>query len=326
MKTHPHISMYVRGFILDVVDEVVPSMSRDWFEAVRWEDAPFSDPPDAFWRTLVANRGHDGKKPPRYYSHACREIFKAGLQEGTVSTTDLPNNLHSSVIAQFHSRMQAVIWNRSLIKTTSGNIGLASTTVKKGDLICILYGCSVPVILRRCQFRKTKEELSQEREEDFINNMRYFQRRWKKRIGRRWRARVQRETRPANYKDPLVLFDITLKYAHRWRRIVEANRRTRHRLPHQAESHSFGDVRSERDRPVNLIFGYPPDVYMERVVRPEWDRRFRSWLEELPYDDNDDCYFFYHFLGEAYIHSMMDGEAIRYKNAKDIRTQVFELR
>jgi hypothetical protein len=122
-----------------------------------------SDPPDEFWRILVADRGRDGRNPPVYYSRACKESFlKGGLPSGIVSTSDLINNERCSVLTKFCRRVQAVIWNRSLIKrkstkTESDNIGLASKNVLKGDLVCIVYGCSVPVILRRFEKKKNPE-------------------------------------------------------------------------------------------------------------------------------------------------------------------------
>ena len=61
-------------------------------------------------------------------------------------------------------RVQAVIWNRCLMRTASGRLGLVRQDVKPGYLICILYGCTVPVILKRCE--KTDEDLLEEREED----------------------------------------------------------------------------------------------------------------------------------------------------------------
>ena len=33
--------------------------------------------------------------------------------------------------------------------TKNNDLGLASVNVQKGDIVCILYGCSVPVVLRR---------------------------------------------------------------------------------------------------------------------------------------------------------------------------------
>ncbi|KAI9751699.1 MAG: hypothetical protein M1815_000952 [Lichina confinis] len=165
-----HFSMYVQGFVLDVVQQVQPSsqggaIPAEWARAGGWRNAPYSDPPDDFWRTIVADRGRDGRNPPVYYSRACKESFsKGGLQSGSVNTTDLINNERCSVVAQFCRRVQAVIWNRSLIKTRTGKLGLASQNVQPDDLVCILYGCSVPVILRAR--KKTAAEVDQEVEEE----------------------------------------------------------------------------------------------------------------------------------------------------------------
>jgi hypothetical protein len=41
---------------------------------------------------------------------------------------------------------------------------------------------------------------------------------------------------------------------------------------------------------------------------------------------NEDQWWHYQLLGEAYIHGMMDGEAMAYQNQKGIPSQVFELR
>lgn len=50
----------------------------------------------------------------------------------------------------FLRRVQSVVWKRSLISTSREHfLGLAPSKAKEGDLICILYGCSVPVVLRR---------------------------------------------------------------------------------------------------------------------------------------------------------------------------------
>jgi hypothetical protein len=165
-----HWSMYVEGFVLDEVFEIQPSsqsgaIPRSWARAGKWAGVPESDPPDDFWRTLVADRGRDGRNPPVYYSRACKESFaKGGFYSGSVNTTDLINNERCSVIAQFCRRVQAVIWNRCLITTEAGTLGLTSQDARQGDRICILYGCSVPVVLRR--FTKDRGSILQEMNED----------------------------------------------------------------------------------------------------------------------------------------------------------------
>lgn len=168
--TMKHHSMYVKGFILDTIIELQPSsqggaIPSGWARAGGWRNVPLSDPPDDFWRTLVADRGRDGRNPPMYYSRACKESFaKGGLSSGSVNTTDLINNERCSVVAQFCRRVQAVIWNRCLIKTQTGRLGLASQYAQLEDVVCILYGCSVPVVLRRKW--KTPEQVEQEVNED----------------------------------------------------------------------------------------------------------------------------------------------------------------
>lgn len=392
-----HFSMYVKGFVLDTVEQVYPAsqggaIPQEWIDAVGWQDVDKSDPPDEFWRTLVADRGRDGRNPPVYYSRACKESFlKGGLPSGSVSTSDLINNERCSVVAQFCRRVQAVIWNRSLIKTKStktesDNIGLASKSVAKGDLVCILYGCSVPVILRRCNKKKTPEELAREREEDFINTVRDVQRRWKRKFERNRRAKIVRVSRllvklmrekgtGTGYSDPMILWYITRKYGTRWRKIVKsrilARRETRGLLdgvtPGTSDRHSNAsgnlgesqdlievhheeqaeDGRSTpppigppqppqtpRSVPLPQTPGASPNLYTdedekkrirEQIAR-DWDESFQAWLKRVPEDEKDERWFYYQFLGEAYVHGMMDGEAMEYQNTQEIKTSLFELR
>ncbi|KAF2094151.1 HET-domain-containing protein, partial [Rhizodiscina lignyota] len=151
-----YFSMFVKGFVLDEISEVKDasqsgSIPSEWADFAHWYGAK-GDPPDAFWRTLVGDRGRDGKNPPVYYSRACRESFeKGGYLSGSVSTSDLIRNERVSVIAQFCWRVQAVIWKRALAKTKSNRLALVSPGVQPGDLVCVLYGCSVPVILHKSQ-------------------------------------------------------------------------------------------------------------------------------------------------------------------------------
>jgi hypothetical protein len=51
-------------------------------------------------------------------------------------------------MATYLKRVQNVVWNRKVFKSDNDLFGLASRHVEAGDFICILFGCSVPVILR----------------------------------------------------------------------------------------------------------------------------------------------------------------------------------
>lgn len=170
-----HYSLFVKGFELDTITEVYSpaqggAIPSQWVQAVDWHNAPTTAPPDAFWRTLVANRGPDGGNSPVYYSRACQETFqKGGLMSGSINILDLIKNEQCSVVAQFCRRVQEVIWNKALVKTGRGTFGLVGSNVQVGDNICILYGCSVPVVLRRSSTKKSdekSEEIESEIKED----------------------------------------------------------------------------------------------------------------------------------------------------------------
>ena len=59
----------------------------------------------------------------------------------------------ASSTAQLHislaTSMMTKICARTLVLTQKGYLGLGPTKAQKGDLVCVLYGCSVPVILRK---------------------------------------------------------------------------------------------------------------------------------------------------------------------------------
>ena len=156
-----HYSLYVQGFELDVVEEVSDAsqgglIPKAWLEMAGWEEGYQDDPPDELWRTLVADRGRDNRNPPYYYARACKEsVHKGGISSGSVNTTALINNERNSIVAEFCRRVHAVVWNRRMFKTTNNRLGLAFN-VQKGDKVCILYGCTVPVILSQ---QKKKEGL-----------------------------------------------------------------------------------------------------------------------------------------------------------------------
>jgi hypothetical protein len=129
---------------------IVPA---SWLETVDWVD-PNADLPDRFWRTLVADRGVDGRHPRSYYKLACRWAFEQRAEGGDLNTNDLlKHGKCNSIAKEFLRRTQAVVFQRHLItiKDDDNLIGLAPLHSKEGDLICILEGCSVPVLLRRAE-------------------------------------------------------------------------------------------------------------------------------------------------------------------------------
>jgi Heterokaryon incompatibility protein (HET) len=148
-------SLFVWGFVLDTVEiksetaqqGIIPA---EWLKVVQWEKDK-ATAPDRFWRTLVADRGPDGSRPPYIYQSAFNYAFQRKGQRGDLNTREMILfGKCPSLAIDFLRRVQAVVWKRSLILTLGGHfLGLAPSKAREGDLICILYGCSVPVVLRK---------------------------------------------------------------------------------------------------------------------------------------------------------------------------------
>lgn len=162
-------SLVVQGFVLDTIDQkLTPALGgiipEEWYKV--WEEnrEKTRQPSSAFWRTLAADRGFEGQKPPpAYYELACNYAFKNRVNEGYLDTRDMIKYC-PSIVKEFLGRVQAVTWMRRLILTKDRahiRLGLVPYNTKKKDLICILQGCSVPVVLRRHETETLiKQELS----------------------------------------------------------------------------------------------------------------------------------------------------------------------
>ncbi|OCL14918.1 HET-domain-containing protein [Glonium stellatum] len=148
-----HDSLYVQGFILDSVVErseaaLGGNIPFEWLEFGGWDDLS-EHPPEKFWRTLVADRGHNLDVAHSYYSRACMFAVQKGVSGAVLNTDLLLATGVPSIVMDFLRRVQSVVWMRKLIKTQHAKLlGLAPKHTRRGDLVCILYGCSVPVILR----------------------------------------------------------------------------------------------------------------------------------------------------------------------------------
>ena len=158
-------SMFVKGFIIDEVRKKGPYapdgiILNEWLEAGGWDDHT-AEPPDQFWRTLVADRGPNGLNPPTFYPRACKAARNQSVKGSHISTSSLVHYGKSTIVAKFARRVQEVIWMRRLVTTERDLLGLVPAETKKRDLICILFGCSVPVVLRRHSDSKTKKQYFQ---------------------------------------------------------------------------------------------------------------------------------------------------------------------
>jgi hypothetical protein len=163
---HYH-SMFVEGFVVDKVENLktasqMGNIPKDWAQLGRQsahEGEQWKQLPDDYWRTLVADQGKNGN-PPRHYPRLINHALESHVQGDTFSTQEAIDHPECQAVSEVLERVQSVIWNRRLVRTKENRLGLVPEYAEKGDLIVILYGCSVPVVLRR--FTKSKEEVEEE--------------------------------------------------------------------------------------------------------------------------------------------------------------------
>jgi hypothetical protein len=312
-KREKHHSMFVSGFIIDKVAEVgvasqAGNIPKEWITLGGWEDTS-DEPPEDFWRTLVADRGKDGRNPPTYYARACKESITKGLQSGSLNTTVLINNGRCSVVSEFFRRVQAVIWNRSLMRTKGGKLGIVRKDVRKDDLICNLYGCSVPVILQQ----KRKANLAEEKHADaeflkqFEEKAIWMQRRFKEK-----------------FADKLENKRIEKEKEKEFKRIVEEKlARSKERAAKKREANQTdgeGPLPTQRKSSATVTGTDTPqtEIATDSGLKPDLQGEPNGTAPSGNGDDSnaglDPEEFYYEFIGECYIHG--DDGRRRHHDAK----------
>ncbi|KAI0862667.1 heterokaryon incompatibility protein-domain-containing protein [Xylaria cubensis] len=293
-----HYSLYVKGFIFDEVDKVRDASQNgfipvSWIALGGWEEPEKNYPPDSFWRTLVGDRGKDNQNPPYYFSRACREsAIKGGLRSGGINTKALIDNEQNSIIAEFCRRVQAVIWNRRLFKTKKGILGLGPSDVKVGDKVGIIYGCTVPVILRQ------KEKDRGEGENDKLE--------------------YSEEKAQEEFEDSVEALKNCVKRLH------ENQLR---RLQFKKNGTQLNKDEKEAQEKCNKILKERADA---KKTEKEKERAIMEGTSKMATNqreaDKEDPYLYYGLIGDSYVHGLMDGEALRRKFYEDIPDRTFELR
>jgi hypothetical protein len=158
-------TLSVRGFVLDTITECSGRVQGKGIvpvEALTMSGWNYRSPdekevPDQLWRTLVADRGPDGAPSPLWYRRACLACLHETDRAGDLDIEGLKRRPNiSSVAIAFLERVQCVIWGRRFFKTEGKParnkeplFGLGPSDLRPGDTICILFGCSVPIILRK---------------------------------------------------------------------------------------------------------------------------------------------------------------------------------
>ncbi|KAK6860702.1 hypothetical protein PG995_004338 [Apiospora arundinis] len=355
-----HYSMYVQGFILDEVKEVMDAsqggdIPRSWLELGGWVYPFDKDPPDDLWRTLVADRGRDNRNPPYYYARACRESAQKGnINSGRIATMSLINNERNSIITEFCRRVHAVIWNRRMFKTTGDRLGLAYD-VKPGDKICVLYGCTVPVVLKQSEKKRDdvdKEEQADRREalkaciRHFEDN--YERKQWrKKQHDKNWKkwldsgewyemlsdkkiaeGRLQsKENTSEQEGEKGVEQEQEQQRVDENKREDENNKKKKKKKKKKGKGKEKGTEAGEQEEREEEKESQTEQSKDDGSSSHESSDTVKTSLKEKSDEaKQEDPHLHYTFRGDCYLHGMMDGEAVREKFYGEFPDRIFELR
>jgi hypothetical protein len=120
-----------------------------------------SESSDELWRVFVADRDPNGFAPTTWYRRVFRDCLLPAADEGDLNLMDFVTSNTSNVpgaLAILSQRILSVVWNRRVFLTEgtgSGKekmLGLCPPATKERDIITVLFGCSVPVVLRMVSF------------------------------------------------------------------------------------------------------------------------------------------------------------------------------
>lgn len=178
------MSLTVGGYLIGRVDwtsdpipdGVIPQRGLERLGWNRDDGARGTAAPDQLFRTLVAGRGPHGTPVPTYYSRACLYCLLNETPNGHINTKELLQaddaKYMKHIVQDYLERVRAVTWNRVILqgspvhgvsgpqslpttpmtpdvpKMLSHIVGLGPPRTQARDVIAILFGCSVPVILR----------------------------------------------------------------------------------------------------------------------------------------------------------------------------------
>ncbi|OQO04279.1 hypothetical protein B0A48_10890 [Cryoendolithus antarcticus] len=117
---------------------------------------------DRVWRSLIAERGSHGEHSPVLSHKSCMWVIANNSAEGYIYTKELLQNdpPPPEPVKQYLKRVQEVIWDRCCIEVRHEGpplragkdlYGFAPSKAQKGDILCVLFGCTVPCLLRKCK-------------------------------------------------------------------------------------------------------------------------------------------------------------------------------
>jgi hypothetical protein len=164
-------SLFAKGIMLGRVDELSVRMAdgivnQECFDLIggveRNEQGKLEGIEDYLWRILTANRGPNREHVPSLFRIAILHLLQQYPKMTSLDTIDLCEDEQPEHIKDFLRHVQSVTWNRrvfaseNVLSPESSWKGLVPRHTRAGDMVCILFGASVPVVLRAHEMQSRK--------------------------------------------------------------------------------------------------------------------------------------------------------------------------
>lgn len=299
-------------------------------------DTPLADD---FWRTLVADRNSTGGNTARYYprllKHAYAQATGRSNRNKTLDTQTIIDYGKCQPAGDVLRRIQSVIWNRKFTCTkTMGLFGLVPDEAEHGDFVCILFGCSVPVVLR--QHKKSEESMASERKQ---RKEAESEREQRKEAESEITQREEAESEMARRKKVINAVRVLENWFLRRKLILEMEKlipkvkksMDASQPPSTPNSKKRKQLASSPKTPTPPKIHSPNKKKKRDHPAPFEAREAKRDSGEPPEDTPKDSINsieprFYQLIGECYVHGMMNGEAISAQSDKNLKKQLFEIR
>jgi len=162
--------LFTKGFWVDTITAIGSTgtdknhdqnLPLDWrnmaLEIIKQRDFPTSQSsmpidliPEEICDTLVAGRASDGGLPDASYKQACDLLWRSKTaKEPLESIFSSLSESEKASTSRFLSRVRECTRNRKFATTSLRRLGLVWSGARPKDIVCVLMGCSVPVILRK---------------------------------------------------------------------------------------------------------------------------------------------------------------------------------
>jgi hypothetical protein len=170
--------LHAEGIILGTIDWISTSIDGQTLESrclqmLGWDGKLEEGIDDSLWQTLVANRNPDGKTAPTWYRRACAlALTKLDVDGNLQMAESIADKSQPGTVIDYLKRVQTATLDRRIFRCASAQMAVgtdrALKEVKEPMIgmgpqhmglydhywVCILFGCSVPVILTRTDLQR----------------------------------------------------------------------------------------------------------------------------------------------------------------------------